>query len=64
MSLLFTHRDFVAQVVNIDGINILTTPTETSVWRGRIEKDKVHDDHNSALLHIINNHPACTELLF
>lgn len=34
-------RDFLAQVANPDGVNILTTPTETSVWKGRLEKDKV-----------------------
>lgn len=35
------QRDFLAQVTNSDGVNILTTPTETSVWKGRLEKDKV-----------------------
>ena len=34
-------RELTAQVVNIDGVNILTTPTETSVWKGHLEKDKV-----------------------
>lgn len=39
---LINHtRDFLAQVANPDGVNILTTPTETSVWKGRLEKDKV-----------------------
>ena len=28
-------------MVNVDGVNILTTPTETSIWKGRLEKDKV-----------------------
>lgn len=34
-------RDFNARVVNPEGVHILTTPTETSVWKGRLEKDKV-----------------------
>jgi hypothetical protein len=38
---LAISRDFYARVVNPEGIHILTTPTETSVWKGRLEKDKV-----------------------
>ena len=34
-------RELYAKIVNPDGVHILTTPTETSVWKGRLEFDKV-----------------------
>ena len=34
-------RDLHAKIVNPEGVHILTTPTETSVWKGRLEFDKV-----------------------
>jgi hypothetical protein len=43
--LLIFIRDFWAKVVAVDGVNILTTPTETSVSKERLEKDKVHMIH-------------------
>ena len=34
-------REFHAKIANPEGVPVLTTPTETSVWKGRLARDQV-----------------------